>query len=74
VFPRGLVHFQLNVGKGEALAFAALSSQNPGVQQIAQALFGSNPRVRDEVLEKGFRINEDTVKLIEKNFTQAPKN
>jgi len=66
VIPPGLVHFQLNVGNGEALAYNAFSSQNPGVQPIAPALFGSG--VSDEVLEKGFRISEDTVKLIEKNF------
>jgi len=66
VFPKGLVHFQLNVGKGPALAFAALSSQNPGVQQIAPALF--TPDIEDEVLEKGFRINEQTVDLIQKQF------
>jgi quercetin dioxygenase-like cupin family protein len=66
VFPKGLVHFQLNVGKGPALAFAALSSQNPGVQQIAPALF--TPDIKDEVLEKAFRINEKTVDLIQKQF------
>jgi quercetin dioxygenase-like cupin family protein len=68
VFPKALVHFQLNVGNGPALAFSALSSQNPGVQQIAPALFGSVPPVSDEVLEKGFRIGVDTVRFIEKQF------
>jgi quercetin dioxygenase-like cupin family protein len=66
VFPKGLVHFQLNVGKGPASAFAALSSQNPGVQQIAPALF--TPDINDEVLEKGFRISESTVDMIQKEF------
>jgi cupin superfamily acireductone dioxygenase involved in methionine salvage len=31
VFPRGLLHFKLNVGEGQAIAIAALNSQNPGV-------------------------------------------
>jgi quercetin dioxygenase-like cupin family protein len=66
VFPKGLVHFQLNVGKGPALAFAALSSQNPGVQQVAPALF--QPDIKDEVLEKGFRIDTATVDMIQKRF------
>jgi len=66
VFPRGLVHFQLNVGKTQALAFAGLSSQNPGVQQIAPALF--QPDIKDEVLEKGFRIDAKTVDFIQKQF------
>ncbi|MBA0859708.1 hypothetical protein Goshw_009854, partial [Gossypium schwendimanii] len=29
VFPIGLIHFQQNVGKINAVAFAGLSSQNP---------------------------------------------
>jgi quercetin dioxygenase-like cupin family protein len=66
VFPKGLVHFQLNVGKGPALAFAGLSSQNPGVQQVAPALF--QPDIKDEVLEKGFRIDQKTVDMIQKQF------
>ncbi|KAG0585497.1 hypothetical protein KC19_2G016600 [Ceratodon purpureus] len=66
VFPRGLVHFQLNVGKAPALAFAGLSSQNPGVQQVAPALF--MPDIKDEVLEKGFRIDTKTVDMIQKQF------
>ena len=66
VFPKGLVHFQLNVGKEHALAFAALSSQNPGVQQIAPALF--TPDIKDEVLEKAFRIDTKTVDMIQAQF------
>ncbi|XP_073389421.1 putative germin-like protein 2-1 [Physcomitrium patens] len=66
VFPRGLVHFQLNVGKGDAFAFGALSSQNPGVQQIAPALF--QPDIKDEVLEKGFRIDRWIVDKIQAKF------
>ena len=31
VFPRGLLHFELNVGKRTALYISALNSQNPGV-------------------------------------------
>lgn len=40
VFPEGLVHFQRNVGHYNAVAIAALSSQNPGVITIANAVFG----------------------------------
>ena len=65
-FPKGLVHFQLNVGRGPALAFAGLSSQNPGVQQIAPALF--TPDIKDEVLEKAFLIDTKTVDMIQKQF------
>ena len=31
VFPVGLIHFQFNIGKTNAVAFAGLSSQNPVV-------------------------------------------
>ncbi|XP_024371020.1 putative germin-like protein 2-1 [Physcomitrium patens] len=69
VFPRGLVHFQLNVGKGAAVAIAALSSQNPGVQQVAPALFAANPPINDEVLEKAFNLNQKQVQHIKASFT-----
>lgn len=49
VFPKGLVHFQLNVGQGNAKAISAFSSQNPGVLQVGRTLFGSNPPINDEV-------------------------
>ncbi|KAL6206339.1 hypothetical protein ACLB2K_023587 [Fragaria x ananassa] len=42
VFLVGLVHFQHNVGNGNAVAIAAFSSQNPGVTSIANEVFGSN--------------------------------
>ncbi|GJR31580.1 putative germin-like protein 2-1 [Tanacetum coccineum] len=53
VFPQGLIHFQQNVGKGYALAIAALSSQNPGVITIADAVFGSNPDISDDIAVQG---------------------
>ncbi|KAL3519299.1 hypothetical protein ACH5RR_017448, partial [Cinchona calisaya] len=37
VFPQGLIHFQFNNGKTNAVAIAGLSSQNPGVITIANA-------------------------------------
>ncbi|KAF8390952.1 hypothetical protein HHK36_023252 [Tetracentron sinense] len=40
VFPIGLIHFQFNVGNTNAVAIAALSSQNPGIIIIANAVFG----------------------------------
>lgn len=38
VFPRGLLHFELNVGKRTAFYISALNSQNPGVLTAAGAL------------------------------------
>jgi quercetin dioxygenase-like cupin family protein len=67
VFPRGLLHFELNVGKSQATAIAALNSQNPGVQAQAAALFGSG--ISDVVLEKAFGLSEKAVDLIKSKFT-----
>lgn len=39
VFPRGLLHFSLNVGYDDATLFSVLSSQNPGVVGISDAMF-----------------------------------
>ncbi|KAH8936971.1 hypothetical protein BDL97_16G000400, partial [Sphagnum fallax] len=67
VFPRGLLHFELNVGKGQATAIAALNSQNPGVQAQAAALFESG--ISDVLLEKAFGLNENAVEHIKAKFT-----
>ncbi|KAK7255718.1 hypothetical protein RIF29_29137 [Crotalaria pallida] len=42
IFPQGLLHFQLNSGKGKATAFVSYSSTNPGAQLLDLALFGNN--------------------------------
>ena len=68
VFPIGLIHFQQNVGYGNAVAFAGLSSQNAGVIPIATSLFGSNPPISFEVLEKTFQVDEKIIDLLEKPF------
>jgi hypothetical protein len=66
VFPRGLLHFELNVGEGQTTAIAALNSQNPGVQAQAAALFGSG--ISDVVLEKAFGLSEKAVDHIKSKF------
>ncbi|KAJ7971845.1 Germin-like protein subfamily 1 member [Quillaja saponaria] len=68
VFPIGLIHFQLNVGDGNAVAFAGLSSQNPGVITIANAVFGSNPPISAEVLTKAFQVDKNVVNYLQKQF------
>ena len=68
VFPIGLIHFQQNVGYGNAVAFAGLSSQNAGVIPIVTSLFGSNPPISSEVLEKTFQVDEKIIDLLEKPF------
>ncbi|KAH0976772.1 hypothetical protein GBA52_026491 [Prunus armeniaca] len=68
VFPIGLIHFQLNVGEGDAVAQAALSSQNPGVITIANAVFGSDPPINPEVLAKAFQVDNKAVEYLQKQF------
>ncbi|KAF8406014.1 hypothetical protein HHK36_008094 [Tetracentron sinense] len=61
VIPRGLVHFQLNVGKGKALFLAAFNSQNPGIVLLPPTLFLSTPSIPNDVLTKAFQIDEKGV-------------
>ncbi|KAG5232763.1 germin protein [Salix suchowensis] len=68
VFPVGLIHFQFNVGKTKAVAIAALSSQNPGVITIANAVFGSTPPIRSDVLAKAFQVDKNIVDHLQKQF------
>ncbi|KAJ4822540.1 Germin-like protein sub 1 member 13 [Turnera subulata] len=68
VFPVGLIHFQFNIAKTSAVAIAALSSQNPGVITIANAIFGSNPPINPDVLAKAFQLDKQIVEDLEKKF------
>lgn len=68
-FPFGLIHFQQNVGEGNAVTIAFLSSQNPGVVAVANAVFGSGPPINSDVLGKGFQVER---RIVEK--LQAPYN
>lgn len=68
VFPVGLIHFQFNVGKTNAIAFAGLSSQNPGVITIANAVFGSNPPINPDVLSKAFKLDKKVVEFLQTQF------
>ncbi|XP_056168629.1 germin-like protein subfamily 1 member 7 [Syzygium oleosum] len=68
VFPIGLIHFQLNIGNTYALAFAGLSSQNPGVITIANAVFGAKPPISDDVLTKAFQVDKKVVDYLQAQF------
>ncbi|XP_054778917.1 germin-like protein subfamily 1 member 17 [Prosopis cineraria] len=65
-FPIGLIHFQLNVGQDNAFAIAGLSSQNPGVITIANALFNSTPPISPQVLTKAFQVDNDIIAYLQK--------
>lgn len=68
VFPRGLVHFQQNIGPSPAVAITAFNSQLPGAQVLSVSLFGSNPPVPEDVLAKAFQISNRAVKKISSKF------
>ncbi|VVA91828.1 unnamed protein product [Arabis nemorensis] len=68
VVPRGLVHFQFNVGKGKARLITVFNSQLPGAVILPNTLFGSNPAIPNAVLTKTFRIDDVTVNNIKSKF------
>ncbi|OWM83561.1 hypothetical protein CDL15_Pgr009122 [Punica granatum] len=65
VFPLGMIHFQLNIGKTPAVAFASFGSQNPGFITVGNAVFGANPPIDPEVLIKAFQLDKKTVDYLQ---------
>ena len=68
VFPIGLIHFQFNIGHTNAVAIAGLSSQNPGVITIANAVFGSDPAINPDFLARAFQLDKNVVKNLQSRF------
>ncbi|XP_010251866.1 PREDICTED: putative germin-like protein 2-1 [Nelumbo nucifera] len=68
VFPKGLIHFQFNVGHTNAVAFAGLSSQNPGTITIANAVFEAKPPIKNDVLAKAFQVDKKVVDYLQAQF------
>ncbi|GLT85488.1 hypothetical protein SLE2022_036770 [Rubroshorea leprosula] len=68
VFLIGMIDFLLNEGKTPAVAFAALSSRNPGVITIANFVFGSNPPINPDVLTNGFTSDKNVVQYLQSKF------
>ncbi|XP_028080588.1 putative germin-like protein 8-1 [Camellia sinensis] len=51
--------------KGSAIAIDGLSSQNPGVMMVANAVFRSKPMIYGDVLAKTFQVNMTVVDAIQ---------
>ncbi|KAE8795140.1 germin-like protein 2-4 [Hordeum vulgare] len=66
VFPRGMVHFQLNVGDQPATVYGTFNSENPGIVRIPATVFGSG--IRGAVLERAFGLTAEELRRIEKRF------
>ncbi|KAL4627866.1 hypothetical protein ACB092_05G196600 [Castanea dentata] len=68
VFPVGLIHFQQNEGQGKAISISALSSQNPGIITVANAVFGSKPSIADDILFKAFQVDKSLIDYLQAKF------
>jgi quercetin dioxygenase-like cupin family protein len=69
VFPKGMIHFQMNlVHDKPAAALSSLSSQNPGVITIANAVFGTNPPISDDVLATAFQVEKKLIDWLQSQF------
>ncbi|CAA3021095.1 germin subfamily 3 member 2 [Olea europaea subsp. europaea] len=66
VFPRGLVHFQMKVGKSPATILGSFNSQNPGTHKIPNIIFGSG--VNDELLEKAFGLSLEQISVMRRKL------
>jgi quercetin dioxygenase-like cupin family protein len=64
--PQGLVHFLYNNGTEPAALYTTLSSQNPGLVLIGDALFGSG--LPSDLLAKTFLTDTETVDRIGVKF------
>ncbi|KAF7110160.1 hypothetical protein CFC21_110310 [Triticum aestivum] len=69
VFPKAMIHFQMNLAHDKpAAALSSLSSQNPGVISIANAVFGSKPPISDDVLATAFQVEKDLIHWLQSQF------
>ncbi|KAJ6407265.1 hypothetical protein OIU84_010718 [Salix udensis] len=62
VFPKGLLHFQINAGKTPALAFVSFSSERPGLQILDFALFAND--LPSEIVETTTFLDDAQVKKL----------
>ncbi|KAG9458974.1 hypothetical protein H6P81_003482 [Aristolochia fimbriata] len=66
VFPKGLVHFQMNVGDSPATIFGCFNSQNPGLEKLPLTIFGSG--IDGKLLEKAFGLSKREVENLRRRF------
>lgn len=68
IVPKGLVHFQKNVGKGKAVAVSVFDSQFPGVVSSPFSLFATTPAIDKQLLAKAFRVDGEVITSLLSNF------
>jgi quercetin dioxygenase-like cupin family protein len=59
VFPKGLVHYQINLSNETVFAYAAFSSSNPGTISLPGNIFASG--IEDIVLDAAFKVKNDII-------------
>ncbi|KAL2632137.1 hypothetical protein R1flu_016823 [Riccia fluitans] len=62
VFPRGLVHFQINRGQKKAKAYASFSSTFPGTVSLPRTLFKTG--ISNDVLTKSFGVSDNIIQAL----------
>ncbi|KAG6552939.1 hypothetical protein Mapa_005472 [Marchantia paleacea] len=68
IFPRGLLHFQLNRGSVPAVSINFLNSQNPGIQLMPMSLFGAG--IDKQLLMNSFFLEEAVISKLEDVLTK----
>ena len=68
VFLQGLIHFQLNVGKMNAVAFSALVSHNAGRITIGNSVIGTKPLISANHLTQAFQVDNNVKKYLQAQF------
>lgn len=66
IFPQGLLHFQLNVGKGQAKVLAFFGGSSPGIQTLAFSLFGND--LPSDVVGNVTFLDNNVVKKLKARF------
>lgn len=69
VFPRGMVHFQMNGGDSVATIFGSFNSENPGLVKIPGTIFGSEIKV--ELLERAFGLSEKELLKLKRRLSPS---
>ncbi|XP_057960687.1 germin-like protein subfamily 1 member 13 [Malania oleifera] len=65
VFPVGLIHFQINIGRTPAVAFVGFGSQKAGVTTVANRIFSSQPPIMADVLSTAFQMDKEMVEHLQ---------
>ncbi|KAL3682199.1 hypothetical protein R1sor_000221 [Riccia sorocarpa] len=68
VFPRGLMHFQINLSKTKgATVLAAFGSENAGRVSFPPAIFNTNPSIETEIIARSLGLDQSTVERLKKS-------